>query len=462
MGLTDDRPPEPIASDYVELGILVVLFIVGGPLNLAAYTQLSEKPTSTRLDLLKRHLNYSDLLVLFVYAPSRACWLLTYDWRGGDLLCKIVKFLHTVSFQVSSNVIVCIALDRLLSVLSSAHNSPERALKRTKYMLLIAWALAVLISAPQFAVWKTFLAFEEYNWNQCAQIWQIARWNYRPMLLSNDTAGLNGTGVFSYDDSLMDRLSNEEQVYTVIHMLFIFWIPSAIVGLCYLTVSCWVYANSRPSPSRFDSTSGNVSYHTGMETVETLITRAGPADSIKAPSRQTSLLPTEKKRRLFSAIAAQYTSNPKIIIQDENQEAIPFQSNNTSHRPSTTTIETPPMLVNNGTNVHVTQNTRGSNGVCSHTTYMVNSQSYNARLTRSRAIRVSFLLVAAYMICWLPYNGMSLWQFVNPEDFEQHSDKVYCLHGMIVLNSVINPFLYGMFGIKKLFARQPQRINDMD
>lgn len=36
-----ESPPEPIASDYVELGTLVLLFLVGGPLNLAAYTQVS-------------------------------------------------------------------------------------------------------------------------------------------------------------------------------------------------------------------------------------------------------------------------------------------------------------------------------------------------------------------------------------------------------------------------------------
>lgn len=62
--------------------------------------QLAERPMTSRLDLLKRHLNYSDLLVIFVYVPSRACWLLTYDWRGGDLLCRVVKMMHTVAFQV--------------------------------------------------------------------------------------------------------------------------------------------------------------------------------------------------------------------------------------------------------------------------------------------------------------------------------------------------------------------------
>lgn len=39
--LADNRPPEPIASDYVELGTLLILFITGAPLNLAAYTQVT-------------------------------------------------------------------------------------------------------------------------------------------------------------------------------------------------------------------------------------------------------------------------------------------------------------------------------------------------------------------------------------------------------------------------------------
>jgi len=74
------------------------------------------------------------------------------------------------------------------------------------------------------------------------------------------------------------------------------------------------------------------------------------------------------------------------------------------------------------------------------------SSSYSAKHNRSRAIRVSFLLVAAYIICWLPYNALSLIQFIDPELFHKHANKVYCLHGMIVFNSVINPYLYGLFG----------------
>ncbi|KHJ97236.1 hypothetical protein OESDEN_02793 [Oesophagostomum dentatum] len=97
--------------------------------------QLAERQVTSRLDLLKRHLNYTDLLVIFVYVPSRACWLLTYDWRGGDFLCRLVKMMHTVAFQSSSNVIVCIALDRLFSVFSATRHSPDKANRRIRIML---------------------------------------------------------------------------------------------------------------------------------------------------------------------------------------------------------------------------------------------------------------------------------------------------------------------------------------
>uniref|UniRef100_A0A0R3QTG6 G_PROTEIN_RECEP_F1_2 domain-containing protein n=1 Tax=Brugia timori TaxID=42155 RepID=A0A0R3QTG6_9BILA len=84
-------------------------------------------------------------------------------------------------------------------------------------------------------------------------------------------------------------------------------------------------------------------------------------------------------------------------------------------------------------------------------------------------------LVAAYIICWLPYNGLSLYHFMDPQGFfEAHANKasfffrifwtktqsknlyenmlikmifqVYCLHSIMVFNAVINPYLYGPFG----------------
>uniref|UniRef100_A0AC34GQL7 G-protein coupled receptors family 1 profile domain-containing protein n=1 Tax=Panagrolaimus sp. ES5 TaxID=591445 RepID=A0AC34GQL7_9BILA len=277
-------------------------------------------------------------------------------------------------------------------------------------MLWFAWVAAFIISAPQFAIWRSYLAFKEINWSQCMQIWEILR----------AEASMNNSTEINYYTLLY-----EENIYVVIHMLLIFWIPATIVLLCYLVVSCWVYFNSKPlafsieharnstcgtaimSSSRIrigtrttaltgstaDNRNGNggVSYHTGLDTVETIISK--PA-------------------------GVHFAANPKIIISDEAMQPL------TEHRGSTSssiTLQTPMPTISN-------------------------SITYGAKRNRSRAIRVSFLLVAAYIICWLPYNALGLIQFIDPETFSKHANKVYCLHGMMVFNSVVNPYLYGLFG----------------
>ncbi|OZC10326.1 7 transmembrane receptor [Onchocerca flexuosa] len=391
-----EEPPEPIASDYVELGTLIILFIIGGPLNLAAHTQITERPSATRLDILKRHLNYSDLLVLFIYVPSRICWLLTYDWRGGNCLCKIIKFLHTFAFQVSSNVIVCIAIDRLLSVMSSQHHSPEKAQRRTRIMLMIAWIAAAIISTPQFVVWKTFLAFKELNWSQCMQVWEIIRVE---QAMRNSSAAVTR------------QLMEEENIYVIVHMMLIFWVPATIVVLCYLTVSCWVYLNSRPITN-------TAMYSHNLSQIAVTACENNRRRRRGQQSADWKLLKsTLKQEKDENAPSPLLRPNPRIVISEDGQAA--------NTHPTTKRDKFAPIDYNSGG-------------------YVVNCRSSTAR---SRAIRISFQLVAAYIICWLPYNGLSLYQYVDPQGFfEAHVNKVYCLHSIMVFNAVINPYLYGLFG----------------
>ncbi|VDO39056.1 unnamed protein product, partial [Onchocerca flexuosa] len=112
--------------------------------------------------------------------------------------------------------------------------------------------------------------------------------------------------------------------------------------------------------------------------------------------------------------------NPRIVISEDGQAA--------NTHPTTKRDKFAPIDYNSGG-------------------YVVNCRSSTARNFRSRAIRISFQLVAAYIICWLPYNGLSLYQYVDPQGFfEAHVNKVYCLHSIMVFNAVINPYLYGLFG----------------
>uniref|UniRef100_A0A914N304 G-protein coupled receptors family 1 profile domain-containing protein n=2 Tax=Meloidogyne TaxID=189290 RepID=A0A914N304_MELIC len=475
-------PPEKITSDYIELISLIILFIIGAPLNLAAWTQISEKPVSSRLDMLKKHLNYSDLLVLFIYVPSRACWLVTYDWRGGDLLCRLIKFAHTFAFQISSNVIVCIALDRLLSVLSVSHRNPGQATCRMRIMLLIAWIAAAVISAPQFVVWKLYQAFDNPPWSQCMQIWEIERSqlqrNNNFHLVSNDST------IKLLDSKLLD----EESIYMILHMLLIFWIPACIIMLCYLLLSCWVYINSKPNffdlvnsaekdgigeqqiqmvnllnnqqaqQNQKHQTAQNASNGGGGGMLVAL--RSSRVSYQLAPINNSTTTQGHETQNttLFtnniSNIESPKTKKPMIVLNDEMLLSL---SPSQSPQPGIDSSEVKQNKHLNGIAEMVKQreNEQRNSSTTSNEAAAAlllaskrqrQSSSYSAKSQRNRAIRVSFLLVMGYFICWLPYNCLSLLQFIYPELYSKHASKVYNLNGIIVFNSVINPYLYGLCG----------------
>jgi hypothetical protein len=65
------------------------------------------------------NLNVSDLMILLILAFGKLVWLGTYAWYGGEILCKLFNYITILSFYISSNIVVCIALDRLRNVLSA-------------------------------------------------------------------------------------------------------------------------------------------------------------------------------------------------------------------------------------------------------------------------------------------------------------------------------------------------------
>ncbi|VDK46153.1 unnamed protein product [Cylicostephanus goldi] len=117
------EPPTHLFSDYVEMAYLAILVILGIPLNVFILLKLIKDMKYTQKDsvkagflLLKVHLNVSDILMLCI-ACGKLLWLTTYYWPGGDISCRVYFFLSMAALCISSNIVVCIALDRLRNVL---------------------------------------------------------------------------------------------------------------------------------------------------------------------------------------------------------------------------------------------------------------------------------------------------------------------------------------------------------
>lgn len=89
------RVPTATAMDRIEIGYNVICFVLGLPINLMTLKWLLERKRRQQQSptvWLHLNLNLSDLFVLVFYCFGRFCWLLTYQWYGGEWLCKSMRF----------------------------------------------------------------------------------------------------------------------------------------------------------------------------------------------------------------------------------------------------------------------------------------------------------------------------------------------------------------------------------
>lgn len=119
--------PTHTGWDYAEMGFLFFAALIGCPLNLLALMRMVKLYTRdtaarhfdahTAYLLLKIHLNLASLLVLITHCPGKLSWLVTYRWTVGSSVCKLMHFLWFFAFNLCSNVVVCIALERFRHVM---------------------------------------------------------------------------------------------------------------------------------------------------------------------------------------------------------------------------------------------------------------------------------------------------------------------------------------------------------
>ena len=70
------------------------------------------KKTKSRVNLLLIHLAIADLLVTFLMMPLEIGWSATVMWHAGDFCCRFFSFFRIFGLFLSSNILVCISLDR--------------------------------------------------------------------------------------------------------------------------------------------------------------------------------------------------------------------------------------------------------------------------------------------------------------------------------------------------------------
>jgi gonadotropin-releasing hormone receptor len=130
------------------IAVYCVLFSVAAIGNLSVFlTLLRARHRKSRVSLLMTHLAAADLIVTFVMIPLEVGWRVTDQWLAGNFACKLFLFLRAFGLYLSSNILVCISLDRYFAIIYPLKVSDAR--RRGKLMLLFAWFISLLCSIPQ-------------------------------------------------------------------------------------------------------------------------------------------------------------------------------------------------------------------------------------------------------------------------------------------------------------------------
>ncbi|XP_014238339.1 gonadotropin-releasing hormone II receptor isoform X3 [Trichogramma pretiosum] len=213
----DDLPMDMRFNDSHVIGIsvyscLMIISAIGNTTVLRLLLRRKSNSSRPRINWMLIHLAIADLLVTFLMMPMEIGWLVTVSWVAGDAMCRIMSFFRMFGLCLSSNILICISVDRYHAV-----KRPLSMLdvdKRGKWMLIVAWCVSFACSAPQSIVFHVE-AHPDYPW-------------YEQCVTFNTFSSVT-----------------HERIYAVFGMITMYWIPFIVIIYTYTSIIVEMYKRSR-------------------------------------------------------------------------------------------------------------------------------------------------------------------------------------------------------------------------
>uniref|UniRef100_A0A8R1HMI7 G_PROTEIN_RECEP_F1_2 domain-containing protein n=1 Tax=Caenorhabditis japonica TaxID=281687 RepID=A0A8R1HMI7_CAEJA len=415
--LTEDE--QVLADQYyeslrikLEVGILMFVFIVGGPMNIVALSNSMKQfmrthKAKSQILLLRITLNIADLMTLFLYIPKQVIWLITYQWYGGEILCRVCAFFSTFSFYLNSFTIACIAIDRVFGAYNiSSLNAHRKAYIRCRNLLGVGWIAAFLLSVPQALVFTTTSPYENVDFKQCATVFMI--------FLHQKSMEYNNPGTTEERrlqiDVEAENMQSWEKMYAINHFLFVFWIPCIIIVVSYVVVLLILQGHlKQESVSRPKSCF--------KFRVKSCDFDDSQSPTTRSPTRSTYLLQQEESY----ALRSNNSTNSR-----ENLSGVPYE-----YEPQTTH--------------HTRQGSiksKASNGAGTKFGAMAVTTIHKAK---QHAKKQAAFIIIAYLCFWSPYNFFTVLNLLGVPIMEELRHFLSFLNAGICINTVVNPIIYGVF-----------------
>ncbi|XP_074651685.1 gonadotropin-releasing hormone receptor-like [Tubulanus polymorphus] len=166
-------PPKFDNVSLVKTVVLTIMFILSLIGNLVTvYKMTRHRQRSSTMNTLILQLAIADLIVTLFCIATEAVWQATIQWFAGNVMCKLIKFLEVFGLYLSTYILVIISLDRCCAILDPM--SRNRAPRRIRIMIIIAWVLSVLFSSPQMVIFSVHRGPWKDEFYQCMVIPHIS------------------------------------------------------------------------------------------------------------------------------------------------------------------------------------------------------------------------------------------------------------------------------------------------
>ncbi|KAM3961681.1 neuropeptide receptor A28 [Aphomia sociella] len=212
----------PAPDQEFVVAVYSALLVTGAIGNVGVFaTLMKSRRRKSRVNLLMTHLAIADMIVTFIVIPLEIGWRTTNAWLAGNLACKFFLVLRAFGLYLSSNVLVCISVDRFFAILYPLRLAIAR--KRSKMMLSFAWMIALLCSLPQSLVFRVMQHPRVPDFQQCVSFEAFTT-------------------------------QQQEFAYNLFCLCAMYFLPLMIITVCYACIFYEISKNSKENSEKYHQT----------------------------------------------------------------------------------------------------------------------------------------------------------------------------------------------------------------
>ena len=224
------RNEELAAVEIVVQSFIFIFAVLGN--TVVVMSLVIQRHEWTRMHLMMLHLCFADLFVAFGSVLPQLLWDITFVFKGGNILCKIIKYMQIVAIYASSYVLLTTAIDRYFAI-CHPFISHQWSMTRVHRMVLVAWVLSLFFSIPQVFIFSYEL--NSYGMDDC---WATF---YPEWTLT---------------------------LYITCFTALVYIIPSLILAFCYVSICVTVWRNPNVSSASDFRTRRKGISHAKMKTIK--------------------------------------------------------------------------------------------------------------------------------------------------------------------------------------------------